>query len=568
MPPCRPDVRIFMDSAGEEGKIIKPFKNPRAILKKPYIYWSLVLLSMLMKYLYYGFKYFPVVDDNNMYGTYSLMSPLEALLRYKMYTARPFAALLDTYVIARFWGNLEIILVLMILLHFVSALLIYKVFEKNDMKIGILPVLFFVLNPLGTDATYWIAASSRVVAGLFFASLSFYLITLLCGLKQGSRRKAVLIGAGYLLTSLLSYGFYEQVTAFSFVFSVVLIVVNLRKSPRLLMLGITFANIISFALYFYHFRDVGTVSDRGQLVHGDLILHTLRVTGKYLYLLSIEFLSMLKNGIATGFSILLQDRSWFYLAALMLVSVAAAVIYANENLQEDGKRVVKKLLAGLALVVVSYAPFYVLDVIWIANRNTLLSYIGLGLILETLIGLVFRAPGRWSGYAKGFLFGMAVFALMLVNIAEVHDYKNVNAIDKEIVNNLAGQLAGADNKTDRVYVFNTKSLYFDTTGKHLSNCSGVDWAFTGAAHAITRNRVDFGIVIPVKHNTKTAVDMEALKKSLLFGLFEDRRACRLSVAEEPGQGAFALLQENGEKFGDLAAGDDGTVIFTRSDPGK
>ena len=129
------------------------------MLKKPYAYWAPVLLSMLLKYLYYGFRYFPVVDDNNMYGIYSLMTPLNVLRRYKMYTARPFAALLDTYVISRLWDNPAIILVLMIILHFASAFLLYKVFEKNGMKVGLLLVLFFVLNPFGTDAAYWIAAS-------------------------------------------------------------------------------------------------------------------------------------------------------------------------------------------------------------------------------------------------------------------------------------------------------------------------------------------------------------------------------------------------------------------------
>lgn len=540
------------------------------MLKKPYAYWAPVLLSMLLKYLYYGFRYFPVVDDNNMYGIYSLMTPLNVLRRYKMYTARPFAALLDTYVISRLWDNPAIILVLMIILHFASAFLLYKVFEKNGMKVGLLLVLFFVLNPFGTDAAYWIAASSRIVAGLFFMALSLYLIMVLCGLeeKNRTRAKAVLIGAGYFLSSLLSYGFYEQITAVGFVFSVLLIVVNLRKSSRLAMLGITFANIGMTALYYYHFRNVGTVGDRGILVQKALWKHIRLVADRCLELVPRDFLSMMKRGVVNGFDIIVRDHHWLYLLAILLISVVAAVFYTKEEMPENWKRVVTRLLTGICIIVVSYAPFYVLNLVWISNRNTFISFIGLGLILETLIYLAFRLfKGTWAAYVKGVLFAAAIFAFMLANVAEIYDYRQVSGIDRKIVGSLTEQYVGkVAGKSENIYVFNTKSLYAGTTGKHLSNCTGADWALTGAIHAISRGRVDCEWAVPVKDGFTTGVDIEKLNGSPLFGVLEDFSVCRLRMTEGSG-GHRDLLQDDGKKFGELEPRDNGTVVFTRTDAG-
>lgn len=130
-------------------------------------FWILLLFAMIIRYTYYGFTYFPVTDDHSMYGLFNLLTVKDVLTSFKMYTTRPIAALLDACIISRLWNHAEIVLFFTILFHFFTCYLIYLVFEKNQLKIGVLASIVFALSPLGSEASYWIAASSRIVFGIF-----------------------------------------------------------------------------------------------------------------------------------------------------------------------------------------------------------------------------------------------------------------------------------------------------------------------------------------------------------------------------------------------------------------
>ena len=82
------------------------------------------------------------------------------------------------------------------------------------MGVFITPFLYVtvLLMPLGFEGTYWISASSRVCVGIFFAGVASALLT---KLVSGGNKWLIL---PYILTTVLSFGFYESVMIISAMF--------------------------------------------------------------------------------------------------------------------------------------------------------------------------------------------------------------------------------------------------------------------------------------------------------------------------------------------------------------
>ena len=132
--------------------------------------------ALLLKYIVFGFRYYPVLDDFIQYGGYPLYNDLSYVyLGIGTISARPLATLLDPVLWGSMWGNMGLALFIIMLLHFTSVYLLSDTLERLGYKLSPIFWLIMLFLPIGAEGAYWISASSRIIMGLFFAALSFFL---------------------------------------------------------------------------------------------------------------------------------------------------------------------------------------------------------------------------------------------------------------------------------------------------------------------------------------------------------------------------------------------------------
>lgn len=520
-----------------------------------------LLLAMLLRYGYYGLHYFPVLDDNNMYGIFQMMKPAAVLAHYRMYTTRPVANLLDAYVWSRLWDHPAVVLLVMILLHFLSIVFLWKVFEKNNLKTGIIAAAFFGLLPFGTEATYWVAASSRLVVGLFFASLSFYLLMLYIEQSERLGRCPALRLAAFGLASLLSLGFYEQVIAFSFVGAMLLLTANFRrlKSSCRAAILIPLFNLAAIGTYYKIFSHTGNMAARGQLLQGDYLGHTITVLRRIEELLVAGQWQMLKNGTLRGLEIIAADRAYIYLALTVLTGFIFAILAARESPVTGFRDNIIKFLLGASLLIVPFSPFFLLSYTWIANRNAFLSLLGVALLAEVFIHILFTA--RRAAILRGALLGVLVFAFLMANTAEVADYRSVSLTDREICREFiktAGKAGPGWNKRE-ILLFNARPAYVELTAEHFQNCTSSDWAIMGALQ-VARGKRGIGHILPVPDGSQFSLPEDRFRRTMYLGIDEGKRVFPLS-GRWTDVNILELRKENGENFGEVKRSSGGLFYF-------
>jgi hypothetical protein len=205
-------------------------------------------LLFLLKAAWRAFTYYPLLDDFIQYRVYSFFEkPMtDVILRIGLLSSRPFAGLFDVWVWAGFWENLWVAHLLLTALFGVTCFLYYRVLNKY-LHCGFLFAVLLGLAPFLSEGTFWISASSRIVVSLFCGAMAAYFAQKYLGQK----RLAFLFG--FFLFNLLSYGFYEQTAAVSFL----LILLIFWQSPgkaRGAVLAIPFVNGLIIACFYLFVR--------------------------------------------------------------------------------------------------------------------------------------------------------------------------------------------------------------------------------------------------------------------------------------------------------------------------
>lgn len=524
------------------------------------VLWPLTFVLIMLKYAYYGFSYYPLVDDNNMYGIYRMYSNVfkNVIINYHTYNTRPAAALLDPYFWAKFWDNPGIALVIMTILHFLTCVLVYKIFEKCGLNIGLPVILIFALLPFGSEATYWLSASTRIVVGFFFLSLSLYLLCLyLEQSKYDNKRYLFLIL--FFVTHLISLGFYEQVIALSFF---ALIFVFIAKRSQLRHKWIVLLPLINFgaiAFWYKLFGKSGNLADRGQIVQGHYIAHTKSVIKAIYQVWRMSLSDLYRTGFIKGLQTMVSNHSYLFLACIVVLSAIVVIISSRERTSTEPGVNIFKLLLGAVLFWIPYAPFFATSLIWICNRNMFLSFIGLGLIADAVIGLICR--NKLLNIIKGAALGLMVFVFLTANVYELTYYRNVGAIDREITSNLSraeGMDAYLKGKATMV-LFNTRISYVDSIAKRIGNCTGADWSLTGAV-AAQNNVIKLKYAYPLPDETDTLFKKDLLGTSILLGMDNARNIFPVRVSKEEDSRVY-IIKSDGSEYGQLELLKDGYVKF-------
>ncbi|MGE4283448.1 MAG: glucosyltransferase domain-containing protein [Clostridia bacterium] len=535
------------------------------------VFWITLLGLVILKYGYYGFKYYPVIDDWIQYGGYSLYDHIfrDVILRIGTYTTRPIASLSDPYLWGQLWDNMWVAFLIITLLHFISAWLLYKVFEYNRLPIGMVFLAIFLLLPLGTEATYWISASSRIVVGIFFMALSLYFLSIymhsnsgVWGARSGELRNKKLLLTGFALTHLISFGYYEQVIILSFASTVLLIAANWMSLKRKWIAVIPFINLGIIGAYYKMFGGTGNVAQRGNMIDGNFSEHFSRVMDKISDVWGRSHLPLYPNGFNRGISLLFNNHSYFYLFLIILLSISAGVLASQEKSYKDIKLNGIKIFLGFALFCAPFAIYFLLNDIWISNRNAFTSFIGLGLLAEGITHIVNR--NKITNMIKGIVICYAVFIFMIVNISELTDYKNVSQIDRQISSNVVSAID--DNEffegRKKVVVFGTLPKYIEQNSyfhEHIHNVTESDWAFTGGIRAVARN-AKIQYVRPVHKWSAATLDDTMWGSDIILGIDNERNVFHLKH-REGNNGDILLSKMNGEYFGELQKQDDERYVL-------
>lgn len=523
-------------------------------------FWLTFLGLMLLKYGYYGFRYYPVIDDWIQYGGYRLYDNIfrDVVIEMKLYAARPLANLSDPYIWGRFWGVMGIVFFIITMMHALSAYFLYKVFEDNRMPLGISFLIVFGLLPLGTEATYWISASARVVVGTFFMALSLFLLNLYI-----KREKNIYLWT-FFITNLASMGYYEQVIALSFFGVLLLLAVNWRAIKHKWIVSLPCINFFAIAMYYKAFSKIGNVAVRGEFVKSNFIKHTMLVLDEVTDVFGQVHIPFYTNGFPRGMDVLLSNDSYIFLLLLLLFSFAAAVFaYKDKNIGSI-KINIFKIVVGFVLFWVPFGPNFLLELVWICIRNAFTSFIGLALIIDGVLGIFFR--GKIGTLLKGLGVFIATFVFLVVNVSEITDYKNVSEADQKMSANIIAAVKdpGFLEGKKSVIIFNTKSSYIEQNyyfRDHIHNVSSSDWALTGGVRGIARNEKIL-YLRPVSDGEKAKINKEVWDTYIIMGMKDDLSVFPLNIQKQ-ANGDVQLFAKDGRLFGTAYMEDKDKYIFKK-----
>ncbi|HBQ63500.1 MAG TPA: hypothetical protein DD727_00945 [Clostridiales bacterium] len=519
------------------------------------------LCLMLIKYGFYGFRYFPVIDDWIEFGTYPIIPGVweNVIVKAGYYGSRPLATLSNPYIWGRFWDNMGIVFFILTLLHFFSGWLIFRIFEINRIPVRIPFLIVYGLLPLGSEATYWISASSRILTGIFFMTLSCYCLSKWIH-EEENRRKKVLLGL-FVIFHLLSMGYYEQVSLLSFFFASAIIALNFRALKKKWIAFLPPAHFLLLVLYYKIFENVGLVAARGQFVSKEAGKHAALVLGKIAEIFTSAQIPLYVNGFRRGSAILRQESMGYLVLILFFSGLTFWLAWKQETgtlPAQNGLKILSgrnglKILFGVGLFSAPLLLYFIIQWPAISYRNAFPSLIGLGLVLDGLAGILFT--GRPGKLIHALALSGLVFVFLVVNISEITDYKHISEIDALICNRIIEASEGTslfDGET-KAFVFNTRPLYAELNisyQEHIHNVTESDWALTGAIRAVSRN-IGVRQVVPVRDSQRIE-NLESLTSAhLLFGIDENSRVFRLTYIQQDEEILLYAIQ-GGELFGRIA----------------
>jgi len=267
---------------------------------------------------------------------------------------------------------------------------------------------------------------------------------------------------------------------------------------------------------------------------------------------------MLKNGTVNGLKLIFKDGAWIYLILSVLLAGAFAYLYSRESIRKKLSASLLQIGLGILLVLIPYGPFFLLESIWIVHRNAFISFIGIGLILEALINLIF--PVRKLSWLRGGLAGLAVFICLLGNAADISDYRSVNEIDRKIVDGITQTInLSEDNAGETYLVLNTKTLYIQPTYGHFINCSANDWGLTGAIRSINTYKPSI-FFIPAGNYKTLIVEKDRILQAHFLGMNDDLSSFMLEPQWRE-DGYILLFKKDGSSFGTLVPKGEKTYLF-------
>ncbi len=451
------------------------------------------LFALFLKVFGAGFSYFCTLDDYIQYGCYPRYDNLfHVYFEMGTASARPLAALADPAVWGAFFPHMVFALLIITMLHFVSA----KLFDRclRDCGITITPFFYLVylLLPLGFEGTYWISASSRIVVGLFFTALS---ATLLIKYIKTKKCPYLLV---YCVCCLASFGFYESVMVLSGLAQALIILkysIEKKRYQRLYLLAVPLLCAISVLLYYKLASALSPVVRTTSFSLKNLGGRTKELLSQLGYIFTAGLYRTTLVGFADGAKRLAQSGMLGMLVSALILILSAFCAYFGGKTKLSSPRAKYCVPAGLLMILLPLLPNILVPDVWLTYRSIVVCLPGFCVLFAPLLSHILRG----KGVAAVTIFVTSV--LFLVGCYnEVQTYKEVNELDRKIANEIVAHLDAdvLSAQKNVVLVFENEvitpqtSLYKD----HVKSAFYVDWAATGIVRA-TAGNIHIKTVTPV-----------------------------------------------------------------------
>jgi len=512
-----------------------------------------VFFLIAIRFLYFGFQYFPQLDDYIQHHNYAAEGDLFYLIqKYGLLAARPLAGVLDVTLWSWFWPCAILGVLLLSVLYAITAVEFQKLFAKF---FGTSPffMVIFALLPLGMEGTYWMSASTRIIPGLFFVAFS---ANSFCKFLEHGKKRSFLFA---FIFQLLSFCFYEQAAVLSCTFNILIGFLYIRESKQWFM---SFSCVFVAAIYFLCTAIAGSsplYDGRSNII--------LPFSSEYYTSFFPELLSQLKSaflgggyytfvyGFIRGIMQILRDGAWLWFLCLVCFCVFFGGAAYRMQRRLKGKYLLP-FVFGVLLTLAPLAPFFILENPWFSFRGTVTSFVGIALLIDCGIRLVTRN----SRSAIAVIGSLVACVFCICAVSEIADYRSTYEADQRVVQTVSS-LAKQHAKGSRVAIFNVDPSYVSEQNsryhEHITGVTESDWALTGAIRCYNNNPTEGIVYVPVSlkndplykpwnYATMTIPSMDAI---YLYD-FENDSLEKLTVSYT-GNDHFELYFANGEKFGTI-----------------
>lgn len=529
--------------------------------ERPWLVFALIFALVLLRFCYYGFTYYPQLDDYiQLHNQSAYYSAKAVILDMGLLSSRPLASVMDYFFWSNFWPFLMAAVALLSALYAASACLFRRVWGEY-FGTGYVFLVVYALLPLGVEGTYWISASNRVVPSLFFVALAMYLFQRWC--QTGKARWLPL----YFVTQLISFCFYEQGLVLS-VTGVLLVGIieffrgNHKKSLFALL---TFVNAgIYFAFTGYFSTSTGQLGSRLKLTlpwqegWDKVFLSAAGQTGESFL---IGGYKTLFRGFRRGIQCILADFSPLWVAVLVALCVVL-FLFARRFTTEHptGEAALPRpwaLLVGFLMALAPVTLFFVLSSPSVALRNTVFSFCGMALFLDAAWSMLLTRCSA-GGVVTGAVCALCAAVFSVAAVSEIHDYRATTLADQRVARAVTTAVEGDEGT---IAVLNLEPNYLNEQNflyhEHIHGATESTWALAGllswaaddpafpAATPVpmgghyTGSLTEFGALLWYDHKTGTVQSVMAVPAG--EGVYEIHTAggAVLAVArEENGTGSL------------------------------
>ena len=451
--------------------------------ERPWLVFALIFALVLLRFCYYGFTYYPQLDDYiQLHNQSAYYSAKAVILDMGLLSSRPLASVMDYFFWSNFWSFLMAAVALISAMYAASACLFRRVWGEY-FGTGYLFLVVYALLPLGMEGTYWISASNRVVPSLFFVALAMYLFQKWC--RTG---KALWLPL-YFVAQLISFCFYEQglVLSVTGVLLVGIIEFFRGNRSRSLFSLLTFVNAgVYFAFTGYFSTSTGQLGSRLRLTlpwqegWDKVFLSAAGQTGESFL---IGGYKTLVDGFRRGLACIAEDFSLLWVLVLVLLC-AALFLFARRFTAERpaGEAALPRrwaLLVGFLMALAPVTLFFVLSSPSVALRNTVFSFCGIALFLDAAWSMLLtRCPAR--GLITGAVCAVCAAVFSVAAVSELHDYRATTQADQRAARAITAAVEGDEGA---IAVLNLEPNYLSEQNflyhEHIHGATESAWALAG-----------------------------------------------------------------------------------------
>lgn len=451
--------------------------------ERPWLVFALIFALVLLRFCYYGFTYYPQLDDYiQLHNQSAYYSAKAVILDMGLLSSRPLASVMDYFFWSRFWSFLMAAVALISAMYAASACLFRRVWGEY-FGTGYLFLVVYALLPLGMEGTYWISASNRVVPSLFFVALAMYLFQKWC------RTGKVLWLPLYFVAQLISFCFYEQglVLSVTGVLLVGIIEFFRGNRSRSLFSLLTFVNAGVYFAFTGHFStSTGQLGSRLRLTlpwqegWDKVFLSAAGQTGESFL---IGGYKTLVDGFRRGLACIAEDFSLLWVLVLVLLC-AALFLFARRFTAERpaGEAALPRrwaLLVGFLMALAPVTLFFVLSSPSVALRNTVFSFCGIALFLDAAWSMLLtRCPAR--GLITGAVCAVCAAVFSVAAVSELHDYRATTQADQRAARAITAAVEGDEGG---IAVLNLEPNYLSEQNflyhEHIHGATESAWALAG-----------------------------------------------------------------------------------------